>query len=200
MARFFTSDLHIGHANIRTFCNRPFPTTEDMNWGLVDRWNAVVGPDDEVVIVGDLAMGKIDESLQFVKELNGTKRLVPGNHDRMFGCQGTKYAIAAQRYLNAGIEEILEPEFTTEIDGENFLVCHFPYKGDSREGEEDRYQDERPKDRGMSLIHGHIHGHWRKTGHMVDVGVDAWGGRPVSEDELHETFNSSESVLKPRPW
>lgn len=200
MARFFTSDLHLGHQNIISFCDRPYSTVDNMNHDLVDRWNAIVGRHDEVIVVGDLAMGKLDESLAFVRRFNGTKKLIPGNHDRMFGCEGTKYRNTCDWYLQAGFAEILDDQINVDIAGTTYLVCHFPYKGESKEGHEDRYQEKRPKDEGMRLIHGHIHGHWRKTGHMVDVGVDAWGGRPVSEDELDQAFSSSESVLTPLPW
>ena len=53
-------------------------------------------------VLGDVAMGKLDESLLYVQLLNGTKHLVIGNHDRPFKCQGTKYAHAVQPYLDVG--------------------------------------------------------------------------------------------------
>ena len=171
-----------------------------MNDDLIRRWNTVVGPDDEVIIVGDLAMGRLEESLAYVSLLNGHKRLVPGNHDRMFGCHGTKYANMVQRYLDAGIDEVLDEQIEITINGDPFLVCHFPYKGDSKEGHEDRYQEKRPKDQGMFLIHGHTHGLWRKSGRMIDVGVDAWGGRPVSEHELDYCFHANHESYGPYPW
>jgi calcineurin-like phosphoesterase family protein len=200
MQRFLTSDLHLSHQNIIRFADRPYQNVSDMNLDLVERWNSVVGRDDEVTIVGDLAMGKLDESLPYVKRLNGHKFLVPGNHDRMFGTEGTKYRLQVERYTDVGIETVLDGEFMVNIEGANYLVSHFPYGGESNTDREDRYLDERPTDRGMRLIHGHTHGLWRKSGRMVDVGVDAWGGYPVTFDQVASTFASSEDHLSPLTW
>ena len=51
---FFTSDLHIGHENILSFCNRPFTNTSEMNKALIDNWNSVVGKADIVFNLGDM--------------------------------------------------------------------------------------------------------------------------------------------------
>src|ERR1700722_9886157 len=96
--RFFTSDLHLGHQNIIGFCDRPYNTVHEMNEDLVARFNSRVHPQDEVWILGDLCMGKLDLSLEFVQRMNGIKYLVPGNHDRMFGTEGTKYRHSCLRY------------------------------------------------------------------------------------------------------
>lgn len=200
MKRFFTSDLHLGHLNIIRFCDRPYINVVEMNEDLVRRWNEVVGLDDEVWIVGDLAMGHLNESLFYVKEMMGHKYLLPGNHDRMFGTEGTKYADMVRKYTNAGIETVLDEQIVVRIDGWPFLVAHFPYDGESREGREDRYEEKRPVDEGAYLIHGHTHGSWRKRGRMVDVGVDAWGGYPVAFEEAVRVFASPEDHLAPLEW
>ena len=65
--RFWTADLHLSHTRILELCPlRPWNNPEAMNRGLVDRWNQVVGPEDEVWVVGDFAMGRIHESLRWV--------------------------------------------------------------------------------------------------------------------------------------
>lgn len=196
MTQWFTSDLHLGHTNIIAYTNRPYASVDEMNGDLIDRWNSKVDPDDEVWVLGDVAMGKLTETLPLVELLNGTKNLVYGNHDRMFGCQGTKYANAVQRYLDAGFTHVMDPPLLLPlVGGERIvLVHHFPYRGDSKEGHEDRYQSERPKDEGRQLVHGHTHGLWRKNGRMIDVGVDAWGGYPVSFGDVADLFNSDEDA------
>ena len=80
------------------------------------------------------------------------------------------------------------------------LACHFPYAGDSRDGYEDRYLEYRPKDRGGFLVHGHTHGRWRKNGRMVDVGVDAWGGRPVSFETVAALLTNGTDHEDVLPW
>lgn len=159
-----------------------------MNEDIVRRWNSVVGRHDEVWLIGDLAMGKINESLFYVKELHGHLKMVPGNHDRMFGTHGTKRADTEAMYLRAGIEEILPEETETWIGGTSYLVNHFPYSGESRDGTEDRFQESRSIDNGRPLIHGHVHDTWRKRANMVNVGIDAWAGYPIHEDEVAHAF------------
>ena len=78
------------------------------------------------------------------------------------------------------------------------LFSHFPYSGDSHE--KDRFVEMRPIDKGLHLLHGHTHGAWRKKGRMIDVGVDAWGGVPVSEDEVHDLQKSTITDVPPLIW
>jgi calcineurin-like phosphoesterase family protein len=62
------------------------------------------------------------------------------------------------------------------------LACHFPYRGDSHD--QDRYVEHRPVDEGAWLLHGHVHERWRVLDRMINVGVDVWDYRPVSEATL----------------
>ena len=199
--KFLTSDLHIGHANIIEYTDRPYASVDEMNTDLVERWNSVVSPDDEVFILGDLAMGKLADSLALIPSFNGAKHLVPGNHDRMFGCKTEqKYDNACQRYVDAGIADVLPSRLSIELTEDmTVLATHFPYSGDSREGP-DRYEDQRPEDKGDRLIHGHTHGLWRRNGRMVDVGVDAWAGYPVSFQKVRDIFLWGDEHAKPVEW
>jgi calcineurin-like phosphoesterase family protein len=56
MAIFFTSDTHFGHAGALALYRRPFASVAAMDEGLVERWNAAVGPADEVWHLGDFAI------------------------------------------------------------------------------------------------------------------------------------------------
>jgi calcineurin-like phosphoesterase family protein len=182
MATWYTSDLHLGHANIIGYSNRPFPDVEAMNVALIDAWNDTVGDDDEVWVLGDFALGRIDATLPLAGELRGSKRLLCGNHDRCWSGLGPKSERWTDRYLEAGFDEVHQGQVTLEVAGREVLACHFPYFGDS--GDRDRYPDARPADRGQWLLHGHVHERWRQRGRMINVGVDAWSYRPVSEAVL----------------
>lgn len=83
---FVVSDNHFGHA--ATFNKfklpdgspmRTFSCVEEMDQHMVDRWNAVVRPQDKVYHLGDVAMKRKD--IATVGRCNGHKRLVRGNHD-----------------------------------------------------------------------------------------------------------------------
>jgi calcineurin-like phosphoesterase family protein len=80
--RWWTADLHLGHANICSYTGRPYHSLDAMNEALIEKWNSRVGEVDEVYVLGDLAMGHIGETLPLAGLLNGSKVLVPGNHDR----------------------------------------------------------------------------------------------------------------------
>ncbi len=197
--RWFTSDLHLGHTNIIKYCDRPFSEAGVMNAALVAGWNTLVGHDDEVWVLGDLAMGRIDEMLPIAGKLVGTKHLVVGNHDRPFE-DGSRRAEWTGRYMgDAGFVEILHGETTLELsDGSQVRLCHFPYSGDSRHDE--RYLNQRPVDDGTWLLHGHVHDTWRQHGHMINVGVDAWSGVPVSEEAIIGLIEAGEADLPRFEW
>src|SRR5262245_11646673 len=52
----FPSDHHWGHAAARSLYRRPFTSVAEMDQVMIDRWNAVVEPDDEVWHLGDFAV------------------------------------------------------------------------------------------------------------------------------------------------
>lgn len=187
--RFFTSDTHFGHARIIELSNRPFRDIDHMNEEIVRRWNATVAPTDTVFHLGDVALGKIDDSLPIVSRLNGHKVLVNGNHDRPFMNRGkARYDEWFERYS----EVFQVVTHTSAVDeclsnGARVILSHFPYDGDSHG--EDRFSDVRAVDNGIPLIHGHTHMDNKvsvsaKGSLQIHVGMDAWDYRPVSEDEI----------------
>ena len=196
MARFFTADLHLGHRNLaryepgRAQAARVDPlegpaddeTQARLDQVLVERWNAVVGPDDEVWILGDACMGRLDDTIGLLGRLHGRIVLVPGNHDRVWAGNPRRNEWW-DRYLAAGVDEIVDGTTTiTLADGTPVDVDHFPYEGDS--GDEDRHLDWRPPDEGRGLLHGHVHSTWRRNGRMINVGVDVWEYEPVPEQTI----------------
>lgn len=74
MSRVYViADLHFGHAKIAAL--RGFDTAQAHDDALVAAWNRVVLKRDVVYVLGDVF--RCDR----VPELNGTKKLAPGNHD-----------------------------------------------------------------------------------------------------------------------
>lgn len=191
MKTFFTSDLHFGHVNIlkytpqrRTYLGLSDDAdVTDMNEAIVELWNRQVDADDEVFIVGDVAMGLVHDTIRYVSRLNGTKHLVRGNHDRTHPVHSEKETPKREKweamYDEVGLKETTL-QFTHNFDGIEALVCHFPYYGDHSE---DRYNADKlsiyapDKDRGLPLVHGHVHDLWKtRDGIMYNVGIDAWDG------------------------
>lgn len=77
-----TSDIHLCHENIIKYCNRPFINTDEMDDKIIENWNSVVNKNDTVFILGDVGFGKPSKFIEKVKQLNGKKILIIGNHDR----------------------------------------------------------------------------------------------------------------------
>ena len=194
MSRFFTSDTHFGHRNIIKYSNRPFDSVEQMNEALIDNWNDTVLPTDTVYHLGDVALGPWSEWDSILTRLNGYKVLVVGNHDRVFRGEKDKMR---ERFepLYAGWFDVVTDEVKNFRLGPHMVnLSHFPYDGDSQ-GEE-RYREFRLEDRGSILVHGHTHAEHERLGRdarvsysnagtlQIHVGQDAWGYRPVGEDEI----------------
>lgn len=172
------------------------PDVDWMNTALVDNWNSVVMPDDEVWVVGDFAMGRFEDSIQIAKRLHGDKYLIPGNHDRCHKMV-PKWRKWLAYYEAVGFT-VLDSQVMTTVADQSVKVCHFPYRFTHRS--DDRYSGQRPDDEGDWLIHGHCHGPDRQRGMMIEVGVDPWGGFPVSEDTIQELIAAGPNDLGGIKW
>ena len=196
--RFFTSDHHFGHQNILKFMSdtRKFANTDRMGEVLVKNWNAAIGHEDEVFVLGDFAY-KEREFQNIMPRLNGKKWLVVGNHDPHFKTVAKGDLLSARGYLRAlGFEDVFL-NASIEISGiGKVMLSHFPYwpaKPEETPAYDLRYEELRPlRGEHVLLMHGHVHS---KTiaikddnGLMLDIGVDAWGMRPVSENEIVELY------------
>ena len=74
---FYISDLHNDDSNIIIYEHRPFKDTKHMRKILVANWNSKVTNDDTVWILGDIGNPEI------LRDLNGNKKIVLGNHDKL---------------------------------------------------------------------------------------------------------------------
>jgi calcineurin-like phosphoesterase family protein len=108
---------------------RPFASAQEMNEEMVRRWNAKVQPHDKVYVLGDVVINK--KFLPILDELNGTKRLVAGNHD-IFGTDNYR------KYF----KEIYACRVLADM-----ILSHIPIHPDSL------------TTRFGTNVHGHLHAH-----------------------------------------
>ncbi|MGJ3627116.1 hypothetical protein AB5I41_09645 [Sphingomonas sp. MMS24-JH45] len=80
MTIFFTADTHFGDHRTINIQRRTFAGVDAMDEELIARWNAVVGPDDTVWHLGDVAR-RADAVDALLLRLNGAKHLLRGNND-----------------------------------------------------------------------------------------------------------------------
>jgi calcineurin-like phosphoesterase family protein len=183
--RWFTSDMHFGHKGILKYRTQ-FADLDHMHAVLIERWNAVVATDDEVWVVGDVALR--DKALPLMDELHGIKHLVAGNHD---DCHPASHRSDPAFHLPRYLRHFATVD-TGWVDLDGWRMCHFPYFGDHTI--DDRFVEHRPPDDGGILLHGHCHTAWRVWGRQFNVGVDVNGFAPVSEDALRDLFPQMEAV------
>ena len=156
MALLFTSDHHFGHGGARGLFRRPFATTAEMDAAMAARWNEVVGADDEVWYLGDLAVRRSAARMgALLDSLAGTKHLIVGNNDGPATTSLSQWA-SVQHYAEL------------EVDGSWLILCHYPLRTWNRIG------------RGAINLHGHSHGRLAPLPRQVDVGVDCWDFRPIT--------------------
>ena len=193
MTVWLTSDTHFGHANILHLGEgRPFDDIQKHNEMIVKNWNDRVSHDDVVFHLGDVALGPWPDGLDYVRRLAGYKVLVPGNHDRISSVE--KQARRDRFYVDYAevfddiADEVTEFQFNS---GEVVSLSHYPYVGDSHDG--DRFTHIRGVDEGVPRVHGHNHCQpderesFTPNGTpQLAVGVDAWGFAPVPENEVLE--------------
>lgn len=78
---FLTSDLHFGHDRGFLYEPRGFDNISDHDETVIQNWNSVVEPEDEVYILGDLMLNDNDHGLECLRRLNGKLHIIYGNHD-----------------------------------------------------------------------------------------------------------------------
>lgn len=185
MATFWTSDQHIGHRNIIGYCARPFADVDHMREVIIARYNEIVGHNDLVYHLGDIAMDERHVA-SFLARLNGRKILIAGNHDKCHPVH-KNHERMRRRYLTYGFEDV---QVQAEYEPLNVLMCHLPYSGDSEDYRE-RFPAFRPQNNGCALLCGHIHEKWRERDRMLNVGVDVHNFRPVTEEYVREFIERS---------
>lgn len=190
-ARFWTSDLHLGHRKVSEI--RGFETTDEHDAAIQTAWHRQVKPDDEVFVLGDLSSGfGEDRALAIIADLPGRKHLVAGNHDSVSSTHRDGY-----RYQKAFLEvfESVQQFARVRVRGRDAFMSHYPYasQGDGPGRGAPRHLQFRLPDLGELLIHGHTHHSdpfsGSTTGREMCVSWDAWG-RLVGQKDIDDWVKS----------
>lgn len=111
MSIYFIADTHFSEENIMKYENRPYESAENMNKTLVSNWNAVIGDEDVVYVLGDFGADGLESGI--LSQLKGTKYLVKGNHDT----RSNEY------YRKAGFQEVYDCPIILE---DFWILSHEP--------------------------------------------------------------------------
>ena len=199
MTRFWTSDWHFSHRNVITYCNRPWFNVNEMNSALIAIWNSTVTENDTVYFLGDFSLNpKLHKEI--VPILNGYKILVPGNHDKVFKFKErdeNHHKEVVEKFKSHGWNEIHQTLELDLKDNTKVLLSHLPYSTPEGLEYDQRYKEYRPDDKGMILLHGHVHCRYKKFGKLIDVGIDD-DFTLLSEDKVIEFINDGREFIPSR--
>jgi calcineurin-like phosphoesterase family protein len=160
------SDTHFGHENILNFKQqdgsmvRNFSSVDKMNETMIDNWNSVVKQGDKVYHLGDVFFGSKDDFKKLWPRLNGSKRLIVGNHDDI-------------KFLSSGgfFQKVAMWRVFSDL---GLILTHTPQHQSALTG----------KRNGLLNIHGHIHANKSPDGPYKCVCVEQINYTPVNIDEL----------------
>jgi calcineurin-like phosphoesterase family protein len=173
---FFTSDEHYSHDNICKYCNRPFPSAEEMDEALITNFNNKVPTKSLTFHLGDLGFFGRNKNIaksatkRILSRLNGQHILFVGNHDPNFQMD---YLPEDGRVISIFRENTIH-ELPAGIYGVPVVLCHYPLESWNRSFH------------GSFHLHGHTHGTipFSSMKRRMDVGVDAHKYSPISWEEI----------------
>lgn len=169
---YFTSDTHFCHNQDFLYEPRGFTNVNDMNEAIVENWNKIVKPDDEVWHLGDMALGDIDDACKYINQLNGTIRWIRGNH-------------CTEKKIGKIIEECpavweIGWAYQIKIGKHSIYMSHYPTLTTNF--------DDKHFSQHVINLHGHTHQqtNWLQLTNpfMYHVGVDSHNCTPVHIDEI----------------
>lgn len=162
----FISDLHFNHENLLGFRSevhkKLFSTVNHMNEWIVEGINSVVRKRDLLWILGDV--GWHGDIVKWLKALNGTKKIVLGNHDKL--------TIRELGSVFNGVYGVVKKY--------GFVMSHTPIHPQELKHRNWQYN-----------VHGHIH-HKEKVlpyPQYINVNVDIIGNVPISLEQLRAPLN-----------
>ena len=171
---WLTSDTHFGHDREFIWSPRGFKNVWTQDSTIIENWNSVVGPDDEVYHLGDVMLGSdLTYGLKCLKDLKGHIHIIRGNHDSLV-------RIAA--YKNCwNVEEVCDAKYL-KYKKFNFFLCHYPTLTTNLEKSPSLKEH-------LLCLYGHTHQKekfYNDIPYMYNVGVDAHNCTPILIDDIIE--------------
>lgn len=169
---FIISDTHFGHENTCTKFKRkdgsplrPFANAEEMDAVMIERWNAIVKPQDKIYHLGDVVINK--KFLPILAQLNGHKRLVRGNHDI---------------HKTAMYLEYFEDIYGVRVF-DDMVLSHVPLLRDSI------------TQRFNCNVHGHLHANDIQDGAYLNVSVEHTNYAPLHIEEVRQRIKLKQQAF-----
>lgn len=171
MDSYFSSDYHLGHANVIKYDKRPFKDVSEMNESIIRTHNEIVSIDDNFYFMGDFSFDNRNTE-EWLLRLNGNKFFVKGNHDKdktikLYEKYGT--------YLG-GLGEIT-------VQGQAITLVHYGMRVWNK------------SHRGSWCLYGHSHGSLPDDPNSLsfDVGIMLHEYKPIN-------FERVKKIMSKKTW
>lgn len=189
---WFASDLHLGH-KLLSYPNHKDGTPREggplrqpgYEEKFLKAWHDIVGKDDVICLLGDMAFSNVAYWFARMQELPGKKFLLLGNHDKN----------RLSWYEKWGFEEVV-PFGTSQFiryDLGNILLTHVPAFESVLTTYDDRFKGLAKKHEkefdGSSCIlniHGHTHGLAKENHKTFDVSLECIDYAPIELEQVIE--------------
>lgn len=183
---YFSSDWHLGHANILKYDGRPFKTVGEMDKAILKNVTTLLKSGDSLYFLGDFAFARTPEVLKsYMEQVASTGAnlfFIMGNHDKKDTIRlYEKYG----RYL--GEQKKVKIEDEDARDGiQEIVLNHY------------RMEVWDKSHHGTWHLHGHSHHtlQERLTARCLDVGINGreYNYTPVSYDKIKELMSKKTFV------
>ena len=166
------SDLHLNHDREFIWKVRGFKNVWEMNRAIIENWNALVEPGDDVYVLGDLCLGgaeSIDDNRKLIQSLKGNLHIVRGNHDT-----NARWDMYDYCYNVVEIENVIYLDYKDY----HFYLSHYPTITGSLEKSSLKHC--------LCNFYGHIHDKARfynDMPFMYNVGCDSHNCTPILIDD-----------------
>lgn len=169
---YFSSDWHLGHANIIKYDKRPFKNTEEMDETILGNVCAQLMRGDNLYYLGDFAMTRnanvMEGHMKALAYTGANLFFIRGNHDkrdtvRLYEKYGTY--LGEQRKI--------------EVNGQEIVLNHYAM----------RVWDK--SHRGVWHLYGHSHHTLKEdmTSLSFDVGINGWDYQLLSFEDVKQKMS-----------
>lgn len=174
------SDLHLGHANIIRYCDRPFADAEEMDRVIIENWTKTIAARDTVYVIGDVCFHNSERTVEIIQALPGYKVLLKGNHD---------LRRTDTLWTRAGFGVVTDSTVIHDRTYRAVELSHYPFWGGHA-----------PKT--PILFHGHSHNQFKAKIHttngrvLLNFSVECWEYKPVHIEQAFDTVDRIEAKFK----
>ena len=198
---WFTSDEHLGHANIIKYEKRPFKDIFEMKDALITNFNERVKEEDLTYHLGDFCFkamndrgnGYILKPDSYIKQLNGRHIFIRGNHDSKNGLKTKNHSIVISmggRYINLVHRPLdTSPTYSINLVGHihsNWKVLSFNAYYNQQKKNLEKKCPLRYKQNVQAFVKK-WQNHQRNS-LLINVGVDVHNFKPITFNEIMKIY------------